>query len=90
MNFTFLYALIFVVIPLAGYFLFAFVVIFHIRKYGMDKLFNKKAILVFCFGLITVSIMIVQKFSAVDWNKVSVARFIENADINFFYGNYDR
>lgn len=89
MSLTLLYALIFIFIPLGFYFLFAYVVIFHIVKYGLEKDVRQRAALVFCVGLLAISIMIVQKFATVDWDRASISQFMQYSDINIFYTNYD-
>jgi hypothetical protein len=89
MNLILLYALIFVAIPLGFYFLFAYIIVFHLVKYGLEKDVRKRAALVFCIGLLALSITIMQKFFAVNWNRASITQFMEYSDINIFYTNYD-
>lgn len=84
MNLVLFYALIFVAIPLGMYLLFTYIIIFHIKKYGLEKDVNRRVILVFCLGMIAISLMILQEFSSVNWNRVSVTRFIEDSDFNIF------
>lgn len=90
MSSVIFFAFLFVVIPLCAYYLFGYIVIFHIRRYGLDKPFCKQVVLVFCLGLIATSCMIVQKFTAINWKNVSLSEIVGDTDINFFYGNYDR
>jgi hypothetical protein len=88
MNFVLLYALLFVLIPLVVYFIFAFVIIFHIKKYGMDTNINKWTILIFCLGMAAISLMIIEKFAAVDWDRIDIAGIIRDSDINLFHIEY--
>ena len=84
MNLILFYALIFVAMPLGMYLLFAYIIIFHIKKYGLEKDVNRRVVLVFCLGIIAISLMILQEFSAVNWNRISITRFIEDSDFNIF------
>ncbi len=90
MNLTLIFASIFVLIALGTYLLFAFIVIFHIKKYGMDKGINRRTLLVFCAGLIAISFMIVGKFTAIDWDQADTVDPWTDSDINFFHIDYDR
>jgi hypothetical protein len=90
MNPVFIYALFFVFVPLGIYYLFALIIIYHLRKYSLDKAYARRTILVFAVGMIAIAFMITFQFTAVNWKRVNPERFLRDSAINIFYGNYER
>jgi len=87
---AYIYALLFVVIPFGIYFLFALVVIYHFRRYSIDQRYARRTVTLFSLGLIAISVLIVVKFSEVNWKRVDPQSLFEDSSFNLFYGNYDR
>jgi hypothetical protein len=90
MNLTLIFASFLALIALGAYSIFAFIIIFHIKKYGMDKGINRRTLLVFGAGLIAISFMMVEKFAAIDWDQADTSDLWTDSDINFFHIDYDR
>lgn len=87
---TFFYAMLFLVIPLGLFFLFGWLVVFHLKRYGLEGSFSKRAATIFSTGLIIISTMIVIQFLSVDWQKASPEKFIETSSNNFFHSYYGK
>lgn len=90
MNAILLLAFLLALIVLGTYFLFAFIILFHIKKYGIDKQINKMTVAVFSLGIIAISFMMVGKFAAVDWDRIDLEAMMEDSNIYFFPTDYDR
>ena len=85
---TFFYAMLFLAIPLVLFFLFGWLVLFHLKRYGLEGSFSRRASIIFSLGLIAISAMIVIQFFSIDWKKASSGNLIERSSNNFFHGYY--
>ncbi len=90
MNLLAIFAFLSLLIALGVFFLFAFIVIFHIKKYGMDKATNARTLLIFCTGLIAISFMMAGKFAAINWDAADRNNPWRSPSINFFHIDYGR
>lgn len=90
MNLLLGLASVLLLLTLGTYFLFAFILIFHIKKYGMDKGINTRTLLVFGAGVLTISLMVIGKFAAIDWEAADAENPWGNSAINLFHIDYDR
>lgn len=76
--------LAFVAIPLGIFFLFGFLIFYHLNRYGLKGDKSKKSALFFSFVLILIAISIIIVFSFVDWDNISVNDFVEKSNIELF------
>lgn len=86
----FFYALLFLFIPLGIFFLFSWVILYHILKYGFIKSTNKKIAFVYAFVMIALVLFLVQNFFSVNWDRASLTDFLYKSNINIFIGTYGR
>lgn len=89
MGFILVYALLFLLVPLGLFALFGYLVVFHLKRYGLEGSYNQKAALVFSFGLIALSVMVVQRFCLVDWDRINPQQFMQESSKKFFH-DYER
>lgn len=76
--------LAFVVIPLGIFFLFGWLIFYHLNRYGLKDSKSKKAALFFSFVLILISILIIFVFLFIDWNVISIGDFIEKSNLELY------
>lgn len=86
----FFYAILLIAIPLGIFFLFSWAILYHVLKYGFKKSDNQKIALVFSIVMLAISLCIVQKFFAVDWDKATMKDFLRKSNINIFTNPYGR
>jgi len=84
------YALLFLVIPLGLYLLFSWAILYHILRYGFKKSTNQKIALIYSLVMLALSLLLIQKFFAVDWSSVNIADFLNKSNTNIFINPYDR
>ncbi len=76
--------LAFVVIPLGIFFLFGWLIFYHLNRYGLKDSKSRKAALFFSFVLILISILIIFVFSFIDWNVINIGDFIEKSNLELY------
>jgi hypothetical protein len=81
MSFPFVDFLAFVFIPLGLFFLFGWVIFYHLKKYGVKGDSTKNAAYFFIAVLSLISILIIIIFFSIDWNSISPDDFIEKSNI---------
>ncbi|MCK4525538.1 MAG: hypothetical protein KAU07_03805 [Candidatus Andersenbacteria bacterium] len=81
MSFPFVDFLAFVFIPLGLFFLFGWVIFYHLKKYGVKGDSTKNAAYFFIAVLSLISILIIMIFFSIDWNSISPDDFIEKSNI---------
>ena len=81
MSFPFVDFLAFVFIPLGLFFLFGWVIFYHLRKYGIKGDSTKNTAYFFAAVLSLLSILIIIIFFSIDWNNISPDDFIEKSNI---------
>jgi len=75
--------IIFIVIPFGMFFLFGWLVLFHLKKYGLRGSFSEKAVTIFSFVMIALVIAILIKFFLIDWEAISWKDFVDRSEIKF-------
>lgn len=88
MSIALIFALILVAIPLGVFFLFSWLIIFHLKKYSLGNS-GKKTATIFSILMIAVSLLIVQKFLFIDWDKVDAKEFIQESFNSLLPEYYD-
>lgn len=83
MSFPFIDFLAFVFIPLGLFFLFGWVIFYHLSKYGVKGDSTKNTAYFFIAVLSLISILIIIIFFSIDWNSISPDDFIEKLNINY-------
>ncbi len=81
MSFAFADFLAFVFIPLGLYFLFGWLIFYHLKRYGIEGDSTKNAAYFFSIVLILLSLAIIFMFLAIDWNALDIKDFIEKSNI---------
>lgn len=89
MNPVYLFAIPFVLVPSGLFYLFSVIIIYHLRKYSLDKKYAQRLILTFSMGMIAISCLMMVRFTQINWKRVDIERFIEDSVFNNFYQNYD-
>ena len=82
-------ALTFLVIPLGIFFLFGWLIFYHLRRYGLKGDSTKKTAILFRMGIVLVSIIIIAVFFFVDWNNIAIRDFIERSNVNLSPTEYE-
>lgn len=86
----FFYAIIFLVIPLGFYLFFSWAILYHILKYGFKESTNRKIALIYSVVMLALTLFVIQKFFAVEWNSGSLMDFLQKSNLNMFIGMYGR
>ena len=82
-------ALTFLVIPLGIFFLFGWLIFYHLKRYGLKGDITKKTANLFGAGMALVSIMIIAIFLFIDWDNINISDFIERSNINLSPTEYE-
>lgn len=81
MSFPFVDFLAFIFIPLGLFFIFGWVIFYHLKKYGIEGDSTKNVAYFFVAVLSLISISIIIIFFTIDWNSISPDDFIEKSNI---------
>ncbi|MDF1498429.1 MAG: hypothetical protein P1P85_03720 [Patescibacteria group bacterium] len=82
MPFSFVDFLAFVFIPFGFYFIFGWLIFYHLRRYGLKGDSTKNTAYFFAVILVLICIAIVITFFLIDWNSINPNDFIEKSNIN--------
>jgi len=82
-------ALTFLVIPLGIFFLFGWLIFYHLRRYGLQGDLTKKTAAFFRLGIVFISIIIIAVFSFVNWDNIAIRDFIERSNVNLSPTEYE-
>ena len=82
-------ALTFLVIPFGIFFLFGWLIIYHLKRYGLQGDSTKKTAVLFRLGIIFISIMIAAIFFFVDWDNIAIRDFVEKSNVNLSPTEYE-
>ncbi|MCK5412917.1 MAG: hypothetical protein KAI57_00935 [Candidatus Pacebacteria bacterium] len=75
--------LAFVFLPLGIFFLFGWLIFYHLNRYGIRGDSTKKVAIFFLVVLLSLSFFILYFFGIINWNEMNVKDFIEISNINF-------
>lgn len=81
MLFSFADFLAFVFIPLGLFFLFGWLIFYHLKRYGIEGDSTKNTAYFFSIILILLSFLIIFIFLAIDWNAIDIKDFVEKSNI---------
>ncbi|MCK4918875.1 MAG: hypothetical protein KAS01_00645 [Candidatus Pacebacteria bacterium] len=76
--------LAFVFIPLSIFFLFGWLIFYHLNRYGIKGDLTKRIAIFFAIVLILLSFAILYLFGTISWNEMSIEDFIEISNIELF------
>ncbi|MDD3190616.1 MAG: hypothetical protein PHI66_02920 [Candidatus Pacebacteria bacterium] len=65
------------------FFLFGWLVLFHLKKYGLKGSFSENAIVIFSVVMVALAVAILIKFFLIDWEAISWKDFIDRSEIKF-------
>jgi len=82
-------ALTFLVIPLGIFFLFGWLIFYHLKRYGIKGDSTKKTAITFRAGIVIIAIIILLIFSFVDWDNIAINDFIERSNMNLSPAEYE-
>ena len=82
-------ALTFLVIPLGVFFLFGWLIFYHLKRYGLKGDSTKKVAVFFRLSMIFVSIIIIMTFLSINWDNIAIEDFIERSNINLSPTEYE-
>ncbi len=88
MDYTIIYALLFVMIPFASFLLFSTLIIYHLKKYGLEGNYNRASIFIYSLGIIAIAITLAERFLFINWSEVNVDDFIDRSNFNFSSSEY--
>ncbi len=83
-SFPFVDFLAFVFIPLGIFFIFGWLIFYHLNKYGIKGDLTKKVALFFITILIFISLLITSLFLMINWNEISIEDLMEISNISLF------
>ncbi len=83
MSFSFVDFLAFIFIPLGLFFLFGWLIFYHLKRYGIEGDSTKNTAYFFSVILILISLLIIFTFLTIDWNALDIKDFIEKSNIEF-------
>ena len=83
MSFPFVDFLAFVFIPLGLFFIFGWIIFYHLRRYGLRGDATRNAAYFFAAVLLLISVSIIITFFLIDWENISPEDFIERSNIEF-------
>jgi hypothetical protein len=90
MNTTIIYAIIFLIIPFGIFFLLGWLILYHLKTYGLKGSFSDKARVIFIIGTLAISILAIQKFISIKWDSFFLEDItIQNSNINLFPEFYE-
>jgi heme/copper-type cytochrome/quinol oxidase subunit 2 len=81
MSFPFIDFLAFVFIPLGLFFLFGWVIFYHLRRYGIKGDSTENTAYFFVAVLFLISLAIIITFFTIDWNSVNPIDFMKKSNI---------
>jgi len=81
--------LTFLVIPLGIFFLFSWLIFYHLKRYGLKGDSTKKVAVFFRLSMIFISIIIIVTFFFINWDNIAIRDFIERSNINLFPTEYE-
>lgn len=81
--------LVFIVIPLGVFFLFGWLIFYHLKKYGLQGDSTKKTANLFRAGVILISMAIITIFFFADWDNIDIGDFIEKSNLNLSPTEYE-
>ncbi len=81
MSFSFADFLAFIFIPLGLFFLFGWLIFYHLERYGIEGDSTKNTAYFFSIILILISILIIFTFLTIDWNALDIKDFMEKSNI---------
>jgi len=81
MSFPFVDFLAFVFIPLGLFFLFGWLIFYHLKRYGIEGDSTKNTAYFFSVILILISLLIIFTFLTIDWNAIDIRDFIEKSNV---------
>jgi len=87
MSFSFVDFLAFIFIPLGLFFLFGWLIFYHLKRYGIEGDSTKNTAYFFSVVLILLSLLIIFIFFTIDWNALDIKDFIKKSNIEFGPGN---
>ena len=76
--------LAFVFIPLGIFFLFGWLIFYHLSRYGIRGDLTKRVATFFLVVLLLLSFIILYLFSTISWNEINIKDFIEISNIDLF------
>lgn len=76
--------LAFIFIPLGILFLLSWLILYHLKRYGIQGDSTKKAARIFRLGVGAIAITIMLVFLRVQWDHINIRDFIERSNINLF------
>ena len=82
MTFPTIDFLAFVFIPLSLFFLFGWLIFYHLTRYGIKGDSSKNISYFFLIVLIIISISIIIIFFTIDWNSFNIQDFIYKPSVN--------
>ena len=81
--------LTFLVIPFGIFFLLGWLIIYHLKRYGLQGDSTKKTAILFRLGMIFISIIIIAVFFFVNWDNIAIRDFIEKSNVNLSPTEYE-
>ncbi len=82
-------ALTFLVIPLGIFFLFGWLIFYHLKRYGLKGDLTKKTATLFKLGIVFISTIIIAVFFFVNWDNIAIRDFIEKSNVNLSPTEYE-
>ncbi|MEA1937122.1 MAG: hypothetical protein U9N04_03350 [Patescibacteria group bacterium] len=82
-------ALTFLVIPFGIFFLFGWLIFYHLKKYGLQGDSTKKTATLFRLGIVFISLTIIAVFFFTDWDNIAIKDLIEKSNINLSPTEYE-
>lgn len=89
MTATIIYALVFLLIPFGFFIILGWLILYHLKTYGLKKSFSEKARIIFILGILAISILAIKNFYDIDWENFSLEEITQDISINFSPENYE-
>jgi hypothetical protein len=90
MNSTIIYAIIFLLVPFGIFFILGWLILYHLKTYGLKGSFSEKARIIFIIGTLAISLLAIQKFVSIEWDSFFPGDItIQDSNINLFPEIYE-
>lgn len=80
----------FVLIPLGVFFIFGWLIYYHLNRYGIEGDSTKKNAHLFSVVMVIISISVIMVFFSIDWDISSIEDFFERSKITSYFQEYDQ
>lgn len=90
MNSNIIYAIVFLFIPFGIFFILGWLILYHLKTYGLKGSFSEKARIIFIIGTLAISLLTLQKFFSVEWENFFPGDItIQSSNVNLFPEIYE-